>query len=209
MMFEPKHAALPRSRVAIVAIIAIIAIIAIAACSRSESPKVSATASPPVDHATMTAEQHAGMHGTADSSSKPADTAFSAMQKRGGMAMGVDQYTSAHKFDITPDGGRIQLQRDSNDSLGVAQIRAHMKLIQHAFQAGDFSTPAFVHARDMPGTAVMSRKRSAITYSYADLPLGGEVRLTSSDPEAIAAIHEFMLAQRAEHHAGESAGSNH
>ena len=184
MIVELKHAVLPRSRITIVAIVAIVAI---AACSRSEPPKVSATA---------------------DSFAKPADTAFAAMQKRGGMAMGVDQYTSAHKFDITPDGGRIQLQRGSNDSLGVVQIRAHMKLIQHAFQTGDFSTPVFVHSHDMPGTAVMSRKRSAITYSYADLPLGGEVRLTSSDPEAIAAIHEFMLAQRAEHHAGGSTGAN-
>jgi len=147
----------------------------------------------------MTAEQHAAMHGEPDANA--ADTAFRKMQQRGAMAMGVDQYTSTHKFDITPDGGRIQLQRDTNDSLGVAQIRAHMKLIQHAFEAGDFSTPAFVHAKDMPGTAVMTRKRGAIRYAYADLPLGGEVRVTSSDPEATKAIHEFMLAQRAEHHA--------
>ncbi|MEP6906068.1 MAG: hypothetical protein ABI875_08270 [Gemmatimonadales bacterium] len=131
-----------------------------------------------------------------------ADTGFGTMQHRGGMAMGVDQYTSTHMFDVTPDGGRVQLQRDTKDSLGVAQIRAHMKLIQHAFEAGDFSTPAFVHARDMPGTAVMTKKRNAIKYEYADLPSGGEVRVTSSDPEAIAAIHEFMLAQRMDHRAG-------
>jgi hypothetical protein len=152
------------------------AITLIAACSRSQPDKVAATTT-------------------------PVDTAFGAMQHRGGMAMGVDQYTSTHKFDVTPDGGTVQLQRDTNDSLGVAQIRAHMKLIQHAFEAGDFSTPAFVHAQDMPGTAVMTKKRGAIKYAYADLPLGGEVRVTSSDPEAIKAIHDFMLAQRAEHHA--------
>ena len=131
-----------------------------------------------------------------------ADSAFAAMQKRGQMAMGVDQYTSTHKFDVTPDGGRIELQRDKPDSLGVAQIRAHMKLIQHAFEAGDFSTPAFIHMRDMPGTKVMSAKKSAIKYAYAELPLGAEVRISSSDPEARAAIAEFMNAQRMEHHAG-------
>lgn len=130
------------------------------------------------------------------------DSAFSEMQKRGQMAMGVDQYTSHHKFDITPDGGRIELQRDKPDSLGVAQIRAHMKLIQHAFQAGDFSTPAFVHMRDMPGTAVMAARRDMIRYTYGELPLGAEVRMSSSDPEARAAITQFMNAQRSEHHAG-------
>jgi len=130
------------------------------------------------------------------------DSAFAEMQKRGQMAMGVDQYTSAHKFDVTPEGGRIELQRDKPDSLGVAQIRAHMKLIQHAFEAGDFSTPAFVHMRDMPGTAVMSAKRSVIKYTYGELPLGAEVRISTADPAAKAAIVEFMNAQRMEHHAG-------
>jgi hypothetical protein len=124
------------------------------------------------------------------------------MQDRGKMAMGVDQYTSQHKFDVTPDGGRIELQRDQPDSLGVAQIRAHMRLIQHAFQAGDFSTPAFVHMRDMPGTAVMSAKRDVIEYTYSELPLGAEVRISTKDAAALAAIREFMNAQRSEHHAG-------
>lgn len=124
------------------------------------------------------------------------------MQKRGQMAMGVDQYTSQHKFDVTPDGGRIVLQRDKADSLGVAQIRAHMRLIQHAFEAGDFSTPAFVHMRDMPGTAVMSANRNAIKYTYGELPLGAEVRISSTDSVALAAIREFLTAQRSEHHAG-------
>jgi len=50
---------------------------------------------------------------------KKPDTSFSAMQDRGKKAMGVDQYTSTHKFDATPTGGRIELQRDSADAAGV------------------------------------------------------------------------------------------
>lgn len=123
------------------------------------------------------------------------------MQQRGQMAMGVDQTTSTHRFDALPDGGRIELQRDLDDSLGIAQIRAHLRLIQHAFQAGDFSTPEFVHMHTMPGTAVMAKKRNVITYSYHDLPRGGEVVMRTSDPEALAAIHQFMGGQRMEHHA--------
>jgi hypothetical protein len=130
-----------------------------------------------------------------------ADTAFANLQERGRMAMGVDQYTSTHHFEATSDGGRIELQRDSVDSLGIAQIRAHMKLIQHAFQSGDFSTPEFVHMRTMPGTDVMKAKKDLITYSYADLPRGGEVRITTKDPDALAAIKQFMAAQQMDHHA--------
>jgi hypothetical protein len=129
-------------------------------------------------------------------------TAFGAMQKRGMMAMGVDQYMSAHQFDILPDGGRIALQMKDDDTLGVAQIRAHLKLIQHAFQAGDFSTPAFVHMKTMPGTEAMTRRKDFIKYTYADIPRGGEVRITTSDPESLAAVRQFLLAQRMDHRAG-------
>ena len=134
------------------------------------------------------------------------DSSFEAMQKRGQMAMGVDQTTSTHHFDALPNGGRIELLRDLDDSLGVAQIRAHLRLIQHAFQAGDFSTPQFVHMQSMPGTAVMAKKRDVIAYDYHDLPRGGEVVMTTTDAEALAAIHAFMGAQRMEHHAS-GAGS--
>src|SRR5687767_10003309 len=79
------------------------------------------------------------------------DSAFAALQERGEQAMGVDQYTSTHIFDALPDGGRIELQRDVDDSAGVATIRQHLAHIAKAFGAGDFSTPAFVHLQDVPG----------------------------------------------------------
>lgn len=129
------------------------------------------------------------------------DSAYTALQQRGKMAMGVDQYASQHQFDILPGGGRIALEMKGDDSLSIAQIRAHLKLIEHAFQAGDFSTPEFVHMRSMPGTDIMSRNKARIAYSYADLPRGGEIRITTKDPESLAAIHEFMSAQRGDHKA--------
>jgi hypothetical protein len=164
------------------------ALILSSACS---NPRVETPAAP--DHSTMTREQHNAMH------PDPADSSFAEMQKRGQMAMGVDQYASAHHFEVTPDGGRIELQNNLFDSLAVAQIRAHMKLIQHAFQAGDFSTPAFVHMRDMPGTRVMTRKKALISYEYEELPRGGAVRITTNDIEARGAIAEFLKAQSTEH----------
>ena len=129
------------------------------------------------------------------------DTAFASMQKRGKMAMGVDQYTSTHHFDARPDGGRIELQRDVDDSAGVARIRAHMREIAHAFKSGDFSTPAMVHMREVPGAKVMAARRASITYEPRDLPRGAELNIRTSDPEALKAIHEFMAFQRGEHHA--------
>jgi hypothetical protein len=113
----------------------------------------------------------------------------------------VDQYTSVHVFDALPDGGRIELQRTVADSTGVAQIRRHLRTIADAFAAGDFGTPAFVHAQNVPGTAVMAAKRSRIDYTVRDLPRGAELRITTRDSAAVAAVHEFMAFQRTDHHA--------
>ena len=115
--------------------------------------------------------------------------------------MGVDQYSSTHHFDALPDGGRIELQRDVDDSAGVARIRAHMREIARAFKAGDFSTPAMVHLRDVPGAKVMAERRSRITYEPRDLPRGAELFIRTDDAGARRAIHEFMAFQRGEHHA--------
>jgi hypothetical protein len=127
---------------------------------------------------------------------------FDSLQQRGKMAMGVDQYTSTHVFDDLPNGGRIELQRDSTDPAGVAKIRKHFAEIATAFKAGDFSSPEFVHAQSVSGTGVMASKRAEITYTVKDLPRGAELLITTTDPAAVAAIHEFLAFQRHEHHAG-------
>ena len=129
------------------------------------------------------------------------DSAFAEVQSRGHLAMGVDQYTSLHKFEPLPDGGRIALQRDTTDTVGVTQIRAHMRQIAGAFGRGNFTLPGFVHAREVPGTREMRARRSAIRYTSDTVPGGGVLRLRSADPVAIGAIHTFLAFQRHDHRA--------
>ncbi len=134
-------------------------------------------------------------------SSAGSDRAYRAVQARGAQAMGVDRYTSIHHFTDLPDGGRIELERNVDDSAGVAMIRHHLRMITQAFGSGDFSTPMFVHMRDVPGTATMVAKRNLITYTVSDQPRGGAVRITTRDPEALVAVHQFLAFQRCDHRA--------
>jgi hypothetical protein len=127
------------------------------------------------------------------------DSAFRAMQGRGRAVMGVDQYTSIHRFDALPDGGRIELQRDRDDSAGTAAIRAHMRTIALAFARGDFSAPATVHLETVPGVPVMRARRASIRYASIDLPRGAALRIRTRDAAAITAVHEFLAYQRREH----------
>jgi hypothetical protein len=130
------------------------------------------------------------------------DTTFARVQAQGRIAMGVDQYTSTHCFDASATGGRIELQRNVDDPEGVATIRRHLQELVAAFRSGDFSAPMFVHSREVPGTKVMAARRAHITYTYRPLPRGGEVVIETRDPEALHAIHEFMMFQRSDHRAG-------
>ena len=140
-------------------------------------------------------EGHGAHHGAAT------DTTFAGVQRRGKVVMGVDQYTSTHRFDDLADGGRILLERDAADSAGSATIRAHLRAIAAAFAAGDFSAPAVVHMREVPGTRVMAERRDAIRYAVTPLPRGAELRITTTDPAALAAVRQFLAFQRADHRA--------
>jgi hypothetical protein len=131
------------------------------------------------------------------------DSAFAKLQQRGATVMGVDQYTSEHVFEPLPDGGRIVLQRKQADSAGEAVIREHMHTIATAFAGGDFTLPGVVHAmKDVPGTQEMREFRNDITYTAQDLPGGGEVVISTRNPRAVTAIHEFLAFQRMDHRAG-------
>ena len=140
-------------------------------------------------------EGHAAHQGAAT------DTTFAGVQRRGKVVMGVDQYTSTHRFDDLADGGRIRLERDAVDSAGAETIRAHLRAIAAAFAAGDFAAPAVVHMREVPGTKVMAERRAAIRYAVTPLPRGGELRITTTDAPALAAVHQFLAFQRADHKA--------
>lgn len=146
----------------------------------------------------LTAQQHQHTEGMRHSNT---DSAFAAVQSRGKDVMGVDQYTSQHVFESRPDGGRIELQRQEDDSAGVAQIRRHLGEIVEQFRRGDFSAPFAVHAQEVPGARVMAAKADRIRYTVRSLPRGGEVVITSHDADAIAAVHEFLAFQRSDHRA--------
>jgi hypothetical protein len=139
----------------------------------------------------------------ADQSKARTDSSFAALQQRGETAMGVNQYTSQHVFESLPTGGRIVLQRKESDSVGEVAIRAHMRTIANAFASGDFAVPGFVHATgEVPGTAVMKELKAEITYTPKDMPRGAEVVISTRNPKATSAIHEFLAFQRMDHRTG-------
>lgn len=122
------------------------------------------------------------------------------MNERGEHGMGFSQTATTHHFLLKPDGGVIQVEaKDPKDTASVGHIRMHLTHISHAFAAGDFDIPMFVHDTVPPGVPDMKRLADKITYTFEQTPNGGRVVIHSSDSAAISAIHKFLRFQIDEH----------
>ena len=127
------------------------------------------------------------------------------MDQRGDQAMGFSQSKTAHHFLLHRDGGAIEVAAsDPADQASRDQIRQHLAHIAHAFAEGNFDIPMFIHAQTPPGVAVMKRLRAEIKYEFEETERGARVLIRTSNPEALAAIHEFLRFQIEEHRTGDT-----
>jgi hypothetical protein len=133
------------------------------------------------------------------------DAHLAAAGERGEKAMGFSQTRTTHHFTLKPDGGVIRVEvNDPKDAENLGIIRRHLAHIARAFAEGDFDTPALVHDRVPPGVPVMRRLKSEIRYAYEETAGGALVRITTKNAEALAAIHDFLRFQIADHRTGDS-----
>ena len=124
---------------------------------------------------------------------------------RGDHAMGFSHETTTHHFRLYKDGGAIEvLANDPKDTASRDQIRMHLGHIAKLFAAGDFNIPGFIHATEPPGTSVMARLREQIHYHYVDTSRGASLRITTANPEAVAAVHSFLRFQIRDHQTGDT-----
>jgi hypothetical protein len=126
---------------------------------------------------------------------------------RGDAVMGFDQAKTAHHFYLYPDGGAIDVRvKEATDAKDLEAIRSHLPHIAMMFGQGDFDAPMLVHdTKDVPGIGVLAARRAQITYRYTETPAGGRVDITTTDRDALAALHEFLRYQIREHKTGDPA----
>ena len=126
------------------------------------------------------------------------------MKQRGDAAMGFDQDGATHHFLLTPDGGTIRVEaKQPSDETTRAAIRGHLRQIASEFAAGDFKAPFETHAEAPDGVETMRTLKWAIDYAFHETPAGGEVRMMTSDKQALAGVHEFLRYQIREHRTGD------
>jgi hypothetical protein len=124
---------------------------------------------------------------------------------RGDQGMGFSHEKTTHHFHLLADGGAIEIQsNDPADATSQDAIRQHLAMIAVKFSQGDFAIPMFIHATVPPGVEDMKRLKSKITYEAENTEHGAQLRITTHDAEAIAAIHSFLRFQIRDHQTGDS-----
>jgi hypothetical protein len=82
------------------------------------------------------------------------------------------------------------LLADSADTTSRDEFRMHLGHIARAFKNGDFDIP-------------MKRIQKEIQYTFEETASGGRVIISSTDKEAVSAIHSFLRFQIDEHKTGD------
>ena len=117
---------------------------------------------------------------------------------------GVPSAGTVHHFLLAEGGGTIRLEvKDAADTATRDAIRAHLRHIARSFAAGDFSMPMHIHDQVPPGVEAMKAHQAAIRFTYSDTPNGGAVAIATTDPDARAAVHEFLRFQIRDHGTGD------
>ncbi|MGZ5444538.1 MAG: hypothetical protein ACXW5U_22115 [Thermoanaerobaculia bacterium] len=128
------------------------------------------------------------------------------VDQRGDHVMGFSHEKTKHSFKLYKDGGAVDVRaNDASDAESVAAIRTHLQEIAKDFASGNFAKPKEIHDRVPDGVTVMKDLGALISYRYEEIERGARVRITTSDPRGLDAVHQFLRFQIEDHRTGDSA----
>ncbi len=134
-----------------------------------------------------------------------ASSHHAAVDRRGDHVMGFSHERTKHSFRLLEDGGAVEVRaNDAADSESVDSIRAHLKQIAKDFTSGNFAKPEKIHGRIPDGVPAMQELGGRILYRYEELERGGRVRIRTSEPRGVEAVHQFLQFQIDDHRTGDS-----
>lgn len=141
---------------------------------------------------------------SAQTTPTPGADHHAAVNERGDHVMGFDHDKTTHHFRLTQSGGVIEVSaNDPNDRESRDAIRQHMGHIVKMFSEGDFNAPMLIHGQVPPGVPEMKTRLKLIQWKPVATKTGASIVITSKDPAAIAAIHQFLRFQIEDHQTGD------
>jgi hypothetical protein len=128
-----------------------------------------------------------------------AQTRQQIIRERSTHVMPFSMDATMHQFRPTSTGGVMIVTVHDGDTRQVALVRAHLQKEAAAFARGDYSDPAYIHGKSMPGLAALSAGAKRISVRYASLSDGAIITFRTGDASLIAALHRWFAAQVSDH----------
>lgn len=129
-----------------------------------------------------------------------AQTPQARVHKMSHTVMPFDVSKTIHIFKMTETGGIEKvLVRDPRETGQIALVRKHLELEAEKFQRGDYSDPARLHGKDMPGLKELEANAANIRITYMEVPAGAQIKFTTHNLHLLTAIHRWFGAQLSEH----------
>lgn len=120
--------------------------------------------------------------------------------ERGAQVMPFDLERTTHIFEPRDDGGfQSVVADDPSDAEQIGLIRSHLQEEADKFRRGDFGDPATIHGDAMPGLEALRAGSGHIDLRYGELPDGGQIRYTTTDPTLVTALDDWFAAQLSDH----------
>jgi hypothetical protein len=104
-----------------------------------------------------------------------------------------------HMFHPSANGGTMEVVVRDDNAHQIALVRQHLNREAAAFARGNYSDPADIHGRTMPGLRELSSGASRIRVQYAQTNSGARISFTTSDPALVSALHRWFRAQVSDH----------
>jgi hypothetical protein len=106
---------------------------------------------------------------------------------------------ATHSFTPTPTGGVQTVTVRNGERQQILLVRSHLRKEARAFARGDFTDPAAIHGRTMPGLQALHDGAKRLSVRYSELRRGAAITYTTSDPALVAALHAWFTAQASDH----------
>jgi hypothetical protein len=113
----------------------------------------------------------------------------------------VDQAKIALHFRLLSDGGAIDLVARRSSPV---VLRETARLISDKLSAGNFDLPLLAKDQSPPHLDALKKQKSSFAYKIEGMAGGIRIRITTADPAARAALHEFLRFQISANKTGDS-----
>lgn len=121
------------------------------------------------------------------------------VMQHGAQVMPFDTGTATHMFLTSATGGVVEVIVRNMDQRQITLVRSHLLKEAAKFAGGDYSDPAYIHGRVMPGLSALESGAAKVSVRYFETPTGAAIEFISFDETMVSAIHRWLAAQTKDH----------